>query len=113
MDRDALLLIVGGGIALITSIITSLVQHMLSLRADRILREREEHRTRAQKVREALTARPIKSTEELKKELEFRESMALRRVAYDLGDYSLEEDEKESRGPEDAEPETPNQDVKG
>jgi hypothetical protein len=40
IDREILLLIVGAAIALVSSIFTAIVNHLLSLRADRILRER-------------------------------------------------------------------------
>jgi len=41
MDREVLLLLTGGGIALASSLITLAVQHALSLRRDAISRERE------------------------------------------------------------------------
>ncbi len=41
IDRDVALLLIGAAIALVSSIVTALVQHFLSLRADRIKRERD------------------------------------------------------------------------
>ena len=40
IDREILMLIVGAAIALVSSILTAIVNHFLSLRADKILRER-------------------------------------------------------------------------
>lgn len=41
MDHDAILLLAGAGIALISSVATVLVAHRLSLREDKIKRERD------------------------------------------------------------------------
>jgi len=41
IDRDVALLLIGAAIALVSSIVTALVQHSLSLRADRVKRERD------------------------------------------------------------------------
>jgi hypothetical protein len=54
MDRDFALLIAGGAIALISSVVTALLQHHLSLRADRIRRDREQEEERAEKLRDKL-----------------------------------------------------------
>ena len=41
IDRDVALLLIGAAIALASGLIAALVQHLLSLRADRIKRERD------------------------------------------------------------------------
>jgi hypothetical protein len=41
-DHDLLLLFTGAAIALVSAVITALMQHILSLREDRIRRERDE-----------------------------------------------------------------------
>ena len=54
MNENALLLVVGGGIALASSLVTAVVQHALLLRADRIRRARDDEERRAQALRSAL-----------------------------------------------------------
>jgi hypothetical protein len=56
MDHDLLLLLTGAGIALIGGVLTSSVQHVLSLREDRIKRAREREDKEAEKRRELLMA---------------------------------------------------------
>lgn len=64
MDRElVLLLVVGGTIALASSLITALVYHVLSLRADRIRRERDNEATRAEELRHTLKRRLEGATE--------------------------------------------------
>jgi len=54
MDEGVLLLVVGGGIALLSSLATAVVYHALSLRADRIRRAREDDERRAEALRKVL-----------------------------------------------------------
>jgi len=54
IDHDLLLLLTGAAIALVSTVIAALVQHILSLREDRIRRERDEQGRR----REDLTKIP-------------------------------------------------------
>jgi hypothetical protein len=56
MDHDLLLLLTGAGIALVSSVITYSVQHVLALREDRIKRAREKEDREAEKRRELLMA---------------------------------------------------------
>lgn len=55
MDRDILLLLVGATIALVSSILTALAQHFLSLRAERIKRTWEKEEDKSQELRKSLT----------------------------------------------------------
>jgi HEAT repeat protein len=54
MDRDLLLLVTGACISLVSSIVTLLLQHFLSLRADLIKRERDRSERKILETREQL-----------------------------------------------------------
>ena len=56
-DRDLALLLIGAGIALVSALVTSIVQHWLSLGADKIKRER----TRKDKEAEALRSNLLRT----------------------------------------------------
>jgi len=55
MDRDILLLLVGASIALVSSLLTALIQHILSLRADQVRRERDREDRKVEELRKALS----------------------------------------------------------
>ena len=54
MDKDLALVLVGAGIAAATGILTSLIQHALSLRVDRTKRERDKQEKQAEEIRQML-----------------------------------------------------------
>jgi hypothetical protein len=64
MDGEVVLLLaVGGTIALVSSLLTALAYHLLSLRTDRIRRERENEAQRAEALRDTLKKRLEGATE--------------------------------------------------
>jgi hypothetical protein len=54
IDRDVTLLLIGAAISLMSGLIGALVQHFLSLRADRIKREREKKEEEAEERKKNL-----------------------------------------------------------
>lgn len=55
IEREVVYILIGAGIALVSSIVTALVQHFLSLRADRIKRVRERELRESEKLRRHLS----------------------------------------------------------
>lgn len=55
IDRDVALLLIGASIALVSGVVMAFVQHWLSLRADRIKRERERELRESEKLRRHLS----------------------------------------------------------
>ena len=64
MNREVILLVVGAGIALASSLITALVQHALYLRADRVKRARDEDQRRAETMKDLLKKRATDTPDE-------------------------------------------------
>jgi len=56
IDREIVLLLIGAGIALFSSLITAIVQHFLSLRVDRVKRERDQQAQRAIDTKQSLAS---------------------------------------------------------
>lgn len=56
INRDVALLLLGAGIALVSSITTALVQHFLSIRIEKIKRDLERGEKESQEIRTRLTA---------------------------------------------------------
>jgi hypothetical protein len=57
MSRDVYLLLIGAGIGLLASIVGIVVQHFLSLRADKVTRERDRREEEKSKLREQITGK--------------------------------------------------------
>lgn len=55
MNRDVILLLAGAAIALVSSIITSVTQHLLSLRIEKMKRIWEKREKESQELRQRLT----------------------------------------------------------
>lgn len=55
MSRDIILLLAGAGIALVSSLVTALVQHLLSIRAEKIKRMWEKQEKSSEELRNRLT----------------------------------------------------------
>lgn len=56
IDRDVTLLLIGGAIGLVSALMGALVQHFLSLRADRVRRKRDRKEKELERQREMLLA---------------------------------------------------------
>ena len=61
MDKEVILLLVGAGIALVSSLVTALVQHVLQLRTDRVKRTRDEDERVAKTMKKLLKKRATES----------------------------------------------------
>jgi predicted GTPase len=55
MSHEILLLLIGAGIALVSSIVTALVQHLLNLRAEKIKKRWEKEAAQSQALQSSLT----------------------------------------------------------
>jgi flagellar motor component MotA len=54
IDQEILLILLGAGLSLVGAVVGSITQHFLSLRADRVRRERDKEERERQLVRETL-----------------------------------------------------------
>jgi hypothetical protein len=87
IDKDVALLLIGAGIALVSSLVAALVQHFLSLRADMIRWKRE----RTETLRKSLLGGGEAALEALEKHLELLED----RFDFFLTKKGEEEEEEE------------------
>jgi hypothetical protein len=67
MESGTTLFLMGAAVALVSSVVTALIQHALWLRSDRIRRQRDREERRALAMRMALKSRLSDSDEELER----------------------------------------------